>query len=292
MCCFVLKDLAHLKKSFPAKLLRFKKAYDWSDAEGYGDIRKFTEKYARLLTDRMFSLAFHDASVTTVGRAKTVIHDVLTHYCPADDQHTNCFKEQFTWCKTAFGSAQNTSSALKSALPVGFGALLEEWLYSEVLDDTLIEILIRPGCTSLNEACNHVINLYAKKSRFLGALSYKHAVARGVLQWNAPYAHLVEELKSFGIIVSEKHNEWVRRTNGTSRSIKRNTICRNRVRLHMLEDAAHFLDNCLFLFSVLIFLNPLDVVKIVVDPPDPPSLPFYNLYFSYIILFYLILSDF
>ncbi len=82
------------------------------------------------------------------------------------------------------------------------GDLFENWLFEEVLDDTLIEILMRPGCTSLNEACNKVIANYSNKKRYLGPLSYQHSVARGVLQWNKPYGHLQDELQIFGIYLS------------------------------------------------------------------------------------------
>ncbi len=115
---------------------------------------------------------------------------------------------EYHWCKTAFGTAMNMSSALKSELPIGIGDIFTEFLYDEILDDELIEILLRPGCTSLNEACNKIINAYANKKRFLGPLSYTHAVARGVLQWNMSYMHLLKELKYFGISLAKIHKQW------------------------------------------------------------------------------------
>eukprot|EP01083_Nonionella_stella_P073458 198629_1 len=148
--------------------MKFKKRYDWTDCEGY-NISGFTEKYARLLTDRLFEYAFHSSHVKTISDCKFAIRMVLTHYMPSDEFHTQCFCDQNLWCKTAFGNKQNRSNALKSDLPIGMGALFEQYLFDDVLDDTLLEILMRPGCTSLNEACNKVIANYSNKKRFLGA---------------------------------------------------------------------------------------------------------------------------
>ena len=72
-----------------------------------------------------------------------------------------------------------------------------------------IDILLKPGCTSLNESCNHVINNYTLKKRYLGALAYAHLVARGVLQWNDPYQQLADELEMFGIMLSPKHKTMI-----------------------------------------------------------------------------------
>ena len=106
---------AHIKKHFPTKILKFKKDYDWKAVDGY-DLSGFTEKFARLLTDRLFQYAFYAESVRTVDDAKCAIHKIITHYLPCDAAHTDCFMNQYWFCKTAFGAAQNTSSALKSPL--------------------------------------------------------------------------------------------------------------------------------------------------------------------------------
>ena len=200
-------DKAHVKKHFPSKLLKFKNAYDWSAERGY-NIKGFTEKYCRLISDAMFQYAFHEESVKTIDEAKLKIHEVICHYAPMDEHHTDCFRNQYTFCKTAFGSARNRSSALKSPLPIGFGQLLEEFVYTELLDDTKMEVLLRPGCTSLNEACNKVINAYSHKKRYLAPKSYRHFVARGVCQWNKPYMHLLDELESFGVYLGTSHCNW------------------------------------------------------------------------------------
>ncbi len=164
------------------------------------------------MTGRLFQYAFHNNDVNTVDDAKYQIDKVLTHYMPDDRFHTQCFLHQYTWCKTAFGddiNRINMSSALKSELPIGLGSLFRDWLFNNELDDTLIEILLHPGSTSLNEACK-VCNKYANKKRYLGALSYEHAVARGILQWNKPYIHLIKELNIFGIKLSKQHITFYR----------------------------------------------------------------------------------
>ncbi len=107
--------------------------------------------------------------------------------------------------------AKNTSFALKSQLPIGLmkDNLFEKWLYANVLSDSTVRILLKPGCTSLNESCNKIINKYANKKRHLDPLSYAHAVARGVMQWNSPYKHLADELTYYGICVSDDHMHWI-----------------------------------------------------------------------------------
>eukprot|EP01083_Nonionella_stella_P245084 852338_1 len=76
---------------------------------------------------------------------------------------------------------------------IGIGPLFHEWLYDEILDDSSMEVLLKPGVTSLNEACNKLLNGYACKYRFLGGLAYDHSVSRGICQWERPYWHIVTE---------------------------------------------------------------------------------------------------
>ena len=119
-----------------------------------------------------------------------------------------CFIAILFWCKTAFGDAANHSKSLKSPLPLRIGTLLEPWMYTEILDDALISILLRPGTTSLNEAANSVINGYAYKYRDLRGPSYAAACARGVCQWDNPCNHIIEEMESYGLCPSQCHRNW------------------------------------------------------------------------------------
>eukprot|EP01083_Nonionella_stella_P075684 205823_1 len=95
-----------------------------------------------------------------VSGAKAAIEKVLTHYMPDDEAHSHCYYLEYDWCKTVqhihFGKHNatciNKCSALKSPLPLGIRRLFIEWLYSTLLSDTAIRILLKPGCTSLNES--------------------------------------------------------------------------------------------------------------------------------------------
>ncbi len=164
-----------------------------------------------MLVDRIFQYSFHDKNINTVHDAKVTINRVLTHYIPDTADHDDCYYARYKWCKTAYGKAKNKSSSLKSALPIGMRNLFKSWLYDNILTDTLIRVLLKPGCTSLNESCNKIINKYAHKKRHLGGESYTHAVARGVMQWNDPYMHLVDGLQFYGIYLTSNQMDWINR---------------------------------------------------------------------------------
>eukprot|EP01083_Nonionella_stella_P092934 260281_1 len=106
------------------------------------------------------------------------------HYFPNDKDHayrnTECFVLQYRFCKTAcISHLMNLASEYKiyvicleiATIPIGIGYLFYEWLYNEILDDSSMEMLLKPGVISLNEACDKLLNGYACKYRFLRGLA-------------------------------------------------------------------------------------------------------------------------
>eukprot|EP01084_Bolivina_argentea_P292910 503696_1 len=208
-------DIAHSKKNMVTHVFQFKSDFDWTGRKNEYDLRGFTFEYCKLLIDRWFQYAFHEKSVTTVSAAIDAVRRQLIHLMPNDALHSECAIANFDWCKTLNAGANNRSSHLntgdpaKYGLPIGIREEFDEWLFKHILQDRTIQILLKPGCTSLNESCNHVINDYTFKKRLLGGLGYAHMVARGVLQWNNPFRHLMEELEIFGIVLSPKHKQMI-----------------------------------------------------------------------------------
>ena len=207
----ISSDVAHVKKNMVKKIYMFKKIYDWTDCEDRGyNINGFTFEYCKLLIDRMFQYAFHSDQVESIEEAKKAIEKCLYHYMPDHPKHSHCYYNRYMWCKTAWNGGNNKSAALNKPLPTGIRKIFRTHLYDEILSDRTISILMKPGCTSLNESCNKIINKYANKKRFLGGLSYAHAVSRGVMQWNDPYSQLEKELSYYGIYLSKAHKQWIK----------------------------------------------------------------------------------
>ena len=200
-------DAAHMKKSLPDKIVNWAKVNN--EALCLAGYRAgITQKWSRLLTARIWVQVFSNSEVKTLEECKARLGTSFGHYLPKDAIHSECKDGDHNWYNTAFGNGNNRSKALVRDYPTGCGNLFKKWFYSEYDDDMLL-LLMSSGCTSLNESCNHVINRYSDKTRYLGPLSYRHSVARGVLQWNNPYYHYVEELQSFGIYLSPEHTKYL-----------------------------------------------------------------------------------
>jgi len=177
-----------------------------------------TQIFCRALVQRMFEYCFSDKTITEPDSAQKKLSEIFQHFFPSGRNHTDCKKNGRKWCPTAFPrdnkkTKKNKSSLLSKEYPIqkGLWKKFEKWIFSELLTDDVLLAVLDYGCTSLNESLNAIINRYCDKKRFLGHLSYRGAVARGVLQWNHPYLHLLEEMAEYGMEITPQHQNFVKR---------------------------------------------------------------------------------
>eukprot|EP01083_Nonionella_stella_P132805 403815_1 len=154
--------------------------------EGY-DFSGFTTKYCRFLVKKLFQFAFEPEEIQTVADAKLGIDKVLCHYMPEDHNHTECRERGYDWCPVVKAQDKKPSqSPVKSPpkkkrkknkkkkkskkhkkkqikpkglgrlVPSGMRDLFVSWLYSDLFSDEFILLMLKPGCTSLNESLNHL----------------------------------------------------------------------------------------------------------------------------------------
>ena len=172
-----------------------------------------THKYTRNLVKLLFRYAMYDVKIAevptleNVNEVKLKLNQVLNHVAPIDDHHSLCDPQKFN-CKTRIGKSDNVSSTMgPKNLPVGrwINNKLREAVFGKnALNDGVIEGLLYKLTTSLNESWHHVLHSYANKRIFYGSKSWKQIVHRAVLQWNKPYQHPILIYKWFGITLSTK----------------------------------------------------------------------------------------
>ena len=198
-------DRAHSKKNLPRKIHKQRSKVAQSQRS------KVTLQFCRLYVQRMFQHSFHhpdiekcESAAERIASARSKMIPVDIHMLPKNKTHTECKKNNYTFCKVAFGDSKNLSSHLELEYPLRIRSKMTKVL-GEFFSDDMIKVYTSKGCTSLNECVNHIMAGSVDEKRFLVARAYTAACARGIAQYNEPYLHLQKEMEKFGMRLHSKH---------------------------------------------------------------------------------------
>eukprot|EP01083_Nonionella_stella_P049404 131668_1 len=124
--------------------------------------------------------------------------NIITHYCPNNEKHWDCFFKGFDWC-WCYKKHVNYINTSSIPLPVSkwLGPIVMDIIRTKICPPVTLEMLCRKGNTIYNELGHNVGQKYANKRKVYGARIYQAQVYRSVPQINDGPAQHTYKLQYF-----------------------------------------------------------------------------------------------
>ena len=205
-CNDVLKKLSkkeQLQKKRDARELKATIEQEKADLVKSKELRKRcnSEWGKRIVLRIAQRLRFGASSLTYDVFCRLVEHNIICHYAPTSENHTQCAHRGHDWCSNKGNAARrNWISTSQHPLPVDPSGWLQRAvlriLKNKILSAAKFAALLEKGATIFNEIANNTVQKYVNKRKCLGPERYSGQAFRGVSHVNDGVAHHRATLKS------------------------------------------------------------------------------------------------